>query len=81
VIKHGECPDEPLMTGDDVSTMLQIPKATLYSWTYRNTGPPAKRVGRFLRYERRAVLRWLDEQPTRGGVDMTPTEQDARERP
>ena len=44
-----------LLTPDDVSKVLQVPVKTLYRWRYHNTGPPAIRVGRHLRYRPRDV--------------------------
>ncbi|MDR7086823.1 excisionase family DNA binding protein [Aeromicrobium panaciterrae] len=57
---------EQLMTIDDVSTYLQIPKRTLHDWRTNerpeDQGPPAYRLGRFLRYRRADVDAWIDQQ-------------------
>lgn len=53
---------EPLWTVDDVPTYLNIPRATIYQWRCKNYGPPARRIGRYLRYDRAEVIIWLDEQ-------------------
>ena len=50
----------PLWTVDDVSEYLRVPVNTLYSWRKRHIGPPAKRVGRGLRYDPAQVRAWLD---------------------
>lgn len=50
-----------LLTLAEVAAWLQLPPKTLYEMRYRRTGPPAFRVGRWLRYDERAVQRWLDE--------------------
>ena len=50
------------LTPEDVAEELQIPFRTLYSWRSRRIGPEAIRIGRHLRYSRREVDRWLDEQ-------------------
>jgi excisionase family DNA binding protein len=41
---------DPLLTPEDVSKVLQIPVKTLYRWRHHGTGPPAKKVGRHIRY-------------------------------
>lgn len=49
---------EPLWTIEDVAAYLRLPVQTLYQWRRRNTGPPAKKCGRHLRYDPGAVRRW-----------------------
>jgi excisionase family DNA binding protein len=46
---------------EEVSAALKIPIPTLYMWRHRRSGPPAIRVGRHLRYSRRALEQWLEE--------------------
>lgn len=53
-------PDD-LLTPEDLSTLLTVPKSTVYGWHSRGLGPVASKVGRHLRYRRREVDRWLDE--------------------
>jgi len=50
---------EPLMTSEGVATMLGVPRATIYAWRYRNDGPPAHRIGKYLRFKRADVEAWL----------------------
>ena len=45
---------------DEVARRLDIPKATLYQWRYKGTGPRSHRIGRYLRYRWSDVLDWLD---------------------
>ena len=52
----------PLWTVEDVSTYLRIPVETLYQWRKKNTGPPASKVGRHLRYDPAAVTAWFHAQ-------------------
>lgn len=40
-----------LLTPEDVCEQLQVPISTLYKWRERNYGPPALKVGKFLRYQ------------------------------
>ncbi len=51
----------PLWTVEDVAAFLQVPVQTLYSWRSRRSGPPARKVGKYLRYRPDDVVRWLDE--------------------
>ena len=46
---------EPLWTPIDVATYLGVPVQTLYQWRRKGFGPPARRIGRHLRYEPNAV--------------------------
>lgn len=47
---------------------LGVPLATVYAWRQRGDGPPGIRVGRHVRYRRRAVEAWLDQ---RGAPKVT----------
>ena len=49
-----------LWTVEDVAEFLGIPVRTLYDWRGRGYGPPAKKVGRYLRYDPAEVQRWFD---------------------
>jgi len=51
--------DEQLWTADEVATFLRVPVETLYRWRKRHCGPPAARVGRYLRYDPADVRGWL----------------------
>lgn len=42
---------EPLWTIQDLSAYLAVPVGTLYQWRHRGEGPPAIRLGRYLRYD------------------------------
>ena len=50
----------PLWTVNDVAEFLRVPVQTLYSWRTAGSGPPARRVGKYLRYRPNDVMRWLD---------------------
>ena len=58
--------DEPLLTPEQVSEMLQIPVGTLYAWRYRGQGPPSSRCGRHIRYRRAAVEKWVLDREAAG---------------
>ena len=46
----------------EVAELLGVPVETIYQWRYKRTGPPAFRVGRHLRFDPRALRRWVEEQ-------------------
>lgn len=50
---------EPLWTVADVSAFLDVPVHTLYGWRSKGYGPPARRVGKHLRYLPREVRAWF----------------------
>ncbi len=50
----------PLWTVRDVSEFLRVPVQTLYSWRVQGYGPPARRVGKHLRYRPDDVVRWVE---------------------
>jgi len=52
---------ERLWTVEDVSAYLGVPVKTLYQWKWRGEGPPVRKIGRHLRYDRRAVQSWATE--------------------
>ena len=49
-----------LLSVTELADYLAVPVATLYAWRYRGEGPPAMRVGRYLRYRWSDVQRWLE---------------------
>ena len=51
---------ERLITTEELAAYLSVPRSTLYAWRYRGEGPPAIRVGRYLRYRMTEVEGWLD---------------------
>jgi excisionase family DNA binding protein len=68
--------DEPLHGLQWLSEYLgsedPIPLRTIYNWRQRGEGPPAYRVGKYLRYRRSEVDAWLE-----GQRDKTRTSGDA----
>jgi excisionase family DNA binding protein len=56
--------NEKYLTLDDISKYLQLPKATLYKYTSRNTTKlrlRGVRIGRTLRFRTSDVDEWLKE--------------------
>lgn len=52
---------EPLWTVNDVATFLGVPVHTLYGWRTKGYGPPARRVGKHLRYLPSDVRAWFEQ--------------------
>jgi len=55
----------------DLARYLGVPVQTIYAWRHRGEGPPAHRVGRYLRYRSSDVERWLAERRDVSGVRDT----------
>ena len=49
-----------VLTIEDLSIYLKIPKSTLYKLV-RESKVPAQKVGRHWRFRKEAIDRWLDE--------------------
>ncbi|XTZ18269.1 helix-turn-helix transcriptional regulator [Micromonospora echinospora] len=47
---------------EDVARFLRVPVATVYRWRKVNYGPPAARVGKYLRYDAADVRAWFKTQ-------------------
>lgn len=51
----------PLWTVQDVSEFLRVPVTTLYAWRAQGSGPPARRIGKYLRYRPDEVQCWVND--------------------
>lgn len=51
---------ERLWGVDDVAAYLGVPVQTLYGWRTKGYGPPARRVGKHLRYRPVDVRTWFE---------------------
>ena len=58
-------PLERLLSVRELAEYLGVPLATLYTWRYRNEGPPGFRVGRHLRYRHSDIEAWIRQQMNR----------------
>ena len=59
--------DEPLLTADEVASLMRVTTAWVYAESRRNALPHV-RLGRYVRYRRSAIERWLDESQRGPGV-------------
>lgn len=50
-----------LLTVRELAEHLQVPLKTIYTWRYKGIGPPAVRIGRYLRFRAEDVAAWLEE--------------------
>jgi predicted DNA-binding transcriptional regulator AlpA len=66
MVQKNVTPLDGLMSAADVSEYLDVPVATLHGWRHRGEGPPAMRVGRWLRYRESDVKAWIDQRAERG---------------
>lgn len=64
---HAVDPEDELLTIDEAAALVRAPVATLRYWRHLGTGPRSFRVGRAVRYWRRDVLAWLNEQTIHSG--------------
>lgn len=48
----------PWLTLEQLCERLQVPVSTARAWRVQRNGPPAVKVGRFLRYRLEDVKRW-----------------------
>ncbi len=55
-----------MLTVEEVADLLAVPAQTLYRWRYHRSGPPATRVGKYLRYDPDALEAWLASQALPG---------------
>lgn len=50
-----------LLTIDELSNYLQVPKQTIYYWQKIGSGPKPFKLGKHLRWNKRALLDWLHQ--------------------
>lgn len=54
---------DPLWSIQDVAKFLDVPVQTLYHWRTKGYGPPARRIGKYLRYRPADVEQWVSDLP------------------
>jgi hypothetical protein len=50
---------------EGLAAWLDVPAATVKQWRHKGVGPRGHRVGRFIRYRRADVERWLETRADR----------------
>ncbi|MFC9753381.1 helix-turn-helix transcriptional regulator [Streptomyces sp. NPDC056921] len=49
------------LTPEDLTQMFSLPSVeTVYAWRKKRIGPPAIRIGKYLRYDPAAVRTWVE---------------------
>ncbi len=48
-----------LLSVADVAELLQVPPRTIYAWRSKGEGPPAARIGKYVRFRRGDVENWI----------------------
>lgn len=56
--------DGEFMTTAELAEMMQTSPSNALAWRRDGVGPPYVKVGRYVRYRRSAVERWIAEQET-----------------
>lgn len=54
--------DDEFLTSEEVAEWLNMSKPGLSHWRADGIGPPYLKAGRWIRYRRSAVARWIAEQ-------------------
>jgi excisionase family DNA binding protein len=54
------------VTPQQVAEMLQVDERTVLRWAQQDASLPVSRIGRVIRFERAALLRWLERKKPRG---------------
>ncbi|WP_084647098.1 helix-turn-helix domain-containing protein [Parafrankia discariae] len=57
--------EKRLWTVRDLADYLGVPVNTIYKWRSMGEGPPAYKVGRYIRFDRREVDEWLEKRRPR----------------
>lgn len=52
------------LTTEEAAEILRTPVQTLYQWSYKKEGPPARKVGRRLLYPRDQLIDWIESKAT-----------------
>ena len=63
--RPAQAPADELMTLEEVAAYLKLPVATLRKWRATGYGPPGFRLGKWVRYRRSQVERFIRDQEER----------------
>jgi excisionase family DNA binding protein len=66
---NGREPEDKLLTPEELAELLNVKKAQIYAWVgesrYSDDGIPFMKAGKFLRFSRKAVFTWMDQEKSR----------------
>ena len=60
---------EKLLTPDQIATLLEVKKSTIYNWTHTGYIPHIK-LGKLVRFKKSDILKWLDKKSNPGRKTM-----------
>lgn len=67
----GRSSDLAYLTSEDIADLLQVSTKTVSRWALEDSTMPATKIGRVVRFERAALMRWLQRhQPRRSAQDQ-----------
>lgn len=52
---------EEWLSSQELADELKVPVSTVHAWRYRHRAPRAYTIGRYLRFKRSDVDRWLEQ--------------------
>lgn len=58
----------PLFDIDGLAAYLNVPKETIYRWRRTRFGPPAVKLGKYLRWRPEDVDAWITDQQQAAGA-------------
>ena len=58
-LRDEQPPDDRLLTAEEVAAFMRVTRSWVYAETRRD-GLPHVRLGRYVRYRRSAIERWLE---------------------
>jgi len=50
----------PILNPVEVAELLQVPVRTLEEWRHKKSGPPYRKIGRHIRYQRSKLMDWFE---------------------
>lgn len=57
------------LSTEQLAELLQVPLRTVYDWRTKGTGPRGVRIGKYVRYRRRDIEKWIDELAAKAAKD------------
>ena len=61
-------PTRTWLSPEDLAAELGVPLRSVYVWNYKGEGPAGAKIGRHVRYSRKAVDEWLAARPKVNGA-------------